>query len=95
MTTAKRDELIALARSWRERKIDTDTFISRYWPLRRLLLDSNPELFAGRFARLSSDIDTALNVYSPEPSEPHELDETTLRRDLEPVVRELEELEAR
>jgi hypothetical protein len=95
MTTAKRDELIALARSWRERKIDTETFISEYWPLRRRLLESDPELFVGRFARLSSNIDTALNIYSPEPSLPYELDEAALRRDLEAVVRELQELEAR
>ncbi len=95
MTTPKRDELIALARSWRERKIDTDTFISEYWPIRRRLLTNNPELFVGRFARLSSNIDTALNVYSPQPRLPYELDETALRQDLEPVVRELQELEGR
>jgi hypothetical protein len=49
----------------------------------------------GRFARLSSNIDTALNIYSRVPSLPYELDEAALRRDLETVVRELQELEAR
>jgi hypothetical protein len=94
VTTASRGQLIALAASWHERRIETSTFIVEYWRLRDHLLESNPELFVGRFGELSSNIETATNIYSASPNEAYELGEADLRRELEPVVRELLELKA-
>ena len=95
MTTTSHGQLIALVASWHERRIETSTFIVEYWRLRNRLLESNPELFVGRFGELSSNIETATNVYSASPNEAYELGEADLRRELGPVVRELLELEAR
>jgi len=82
------ETLLRLARDWLSKRLRTDQFVLDYWNTRRCLLSTHPEIFVGRFGELASNLDTALESYSPTPDKGlHEIDEAQLRREIEQVLR--------
>lgn len=63
-----------------------------YWQIRRELMDGG-ELLDGSPAEFLSNIDTAMDSFSPDPDRnPDEIDETQLRSEVEAAIGRLREL---
>jgi hypothetical protein len=76
--------------AWLARGGTTGEVVVDYWIRRRALMEMG-EAFDGPAATLLSQIDTAMDAYSPDP-DPDQIDEPRLRRELGHAIEALRRL---
>lgn len=86
------DRLLAPAFAWLAGTRDPWEANLEYWRVRRELMDEG-EVFGGPAGPYLSNIDTAMDSFSPDPDrDPDQIDEGQLRSEVEAAIAHLREL---